>query len=266
MYEFEEAERQSRSAINDLLEIQRDFPRFRWAQRELASCYMSLADSLAGQDRFVDAETAVQEALRVAQAYHQERRLYDDDPYFRLIANAHVRMGLLRWWQKDRQAARKAFADAQQRFLSTLQQSEQPHDGTRKDFARFLATCPDADFHDPQQVMSLTEEMILFEDGRYWMLMGIANYQAGNWQAAIDALEESRRRMSGGDAFHWVFLAMAHAQLGDPRAARSCYSQAVAAVENRHPMSLLVFLHPRQLNEYLHTVEPLLTLGGGDSP
>jgi tetratricopeptide (TPR) repeat protein len=67
--------------------------------------------------------------------------------------------------------------------------------------------------------------------GNYWKTLGIARYRAGDWEAAVAALDKSREFRRGGDAFDWLFLAMAHRKLGYPDEARRAYEQAVQWLE-----------------------------------
>ena len=57
--------------------------------------------------------------------------------------------------------------------------------------------------------------------------MGLAHYRAGDWKAAIAALEKSMDLRKGGDSIDWFFLAMAHWQLGEKDEARKWYDKAV---------------------------------------
>jgi tetratricopeptide (TPR) repeat protein len=51
-------------------------------------------------------------------------------------------------------------------------------------------------------------------DGAFWNTLGAAEYRAGHWDAAVEALTKSMSLRAGGDSHDWVFLAMAHAQAG----------------------------------------------------
>ena len=53
--------------------------------------------------------------------------------------------------------------------------------------------------------------------GDYWNTLGVAHYRAGAWQTATTCLERSMTLRKGGDAYDWLFLAMAHWQLGHQR-------------------------------------------------
>jgi tetratricopeptide (TPR) repeat protein len=62
----------------------------------------------------------------------------------------------------------------------------------------------------------------------HWSNLGVAQYRAGNWQAAVEALEKVDVMIEGGDRIHRMFFAMAHWQLGDKERARRLYAQGAA--------------------------------------
>ena len=65
----------------------------------------------------------------------------------------------------------------------------------------------------------------------YWKTLGWAQYRAGNWHAAVTALEKVKELGSAGDSLEWFPLAMAHWRLGNKPAARKYYDQAVQWME-----------------------------------
>jgi tetratricopeptide (TPR) repeat protein len=71
--------------------------------------------------------------------------------------------------------------------------------------------------------------------GSYWGTLGTAHYRAGDWDAAIAALEKALKLRSGGDSHNWFFLAMAHWQRGDKERARQWFDRAVAWMEKHMP-------------------------------
>src|SRR5207247_1141032 len=73
------------------------------------------------------------------------------------------------------------------------------------------------------------------KEGTYWNTLGAAHYRAGDWQAAIAALDKSMELRQGGDSFDWFFLAMAHWRLGGKEKARKWYDQAVAWMDKNKP-------------------------------
>ena len=65
--------------------------------------------------------------------------------------------------------------------------------------------------------------------------LGVAHYRAGDWKAAIVALEKSMKLRKGGDSKHWFFLAMAHWRLGAKDKAREWYDRAVRWMDDNQP-------------------------------
>src|SRR5205823_13937038 len=78
--------------------------------------------------------------------------------------------------------------------------------------------------------------------GQVWNTLGAAEYRAGHWQAASAALEKSLELDAGipewwaqRDSYSTFFLAMAHWQAGDKKAARHWYDRAVRWMEKHQP-------------------------------
>ena len=63
----------------------------------------------------------------------------------------------------------------------------------------------------------------------------MAYYRAGDWKAAIAALEKSMELNKGGDSFDWFFLAMAKWQSGEKDAAREWYDKPVEWMQKDKP-------------------------------
>jgi tetratricopeptide (TPR) repeat protein len=94
--------------------------------------------------------------------------------------------------------------------------------------AWLLATCPDAKYRDPARAIQLARKAIeLAPQGGpcgYSTTLGVAYYRHGDDREAIAALSQSR---SPG-AVEWLFLAMAHHNLGAHEEARKWYAKAIA--------------------------------------
>jgi superkiller protein 3 len=118
------------------------------------------------------------------------------------------------------------------------------HDAARTNLARALnelarplATDADAARRDPVRAVALAGEAVELQpqEGKYWATLGAARYRAGDWKAAIDSFEKSMERRSAGDGFDWLFLAMAHWQLGEKDKAREWYDRAVQWMDKNNP-------------------------------
>jgi tetratricopeptide (TPR) repeat protein len=102
-----------------------------------------------------------------------------------------------------------------------------------------LATAADVSERDPTKAVELANLAIELQpdSANNWNNLGVAQYRAGNWQAAVEALEKADAMTEGGDRFHRVFLAMAHWQLGDKEKARELYAQGAAWIAERRKNS-----------------------------
>jgi WD40 repeat protein/tetratricopeptide (TPR) repeat protein len=106
----------------------------------------------------------------------------------------------------------------------------------QNNFAWFLTTCPMPKFRDPARAVSLAAKAVELEprSANYRNTLGVAYYFAGNWNRAIEELNQSEH-MSASRAMDWLFLAMAHKRQGDPDAAKQWYTRAVQAIEKEDP-------------------------------
>ncbi len=94
---------------------------------------------------------------------------------------------------------------------------------------------PDA-VDNPAKVIELAQSAAKKVPGGYrrQRTLGAALYRAGHFEAALEQLQESLKLApQGGTAWDWLFLAMAHHQLGQKNEARSHLDQAIAWMD-RH--------------------------------
>ena len=74
-------------------------------------------------------------------------------------------------------------------------------------------------YRNPRRAVEVATKATELEPQSYlaWKELGRAQYRAGTWQASIESLQKSvnlQVQPKGGDAGQWIFLAMAHWQLG----------------------------------------------------
>src|SRR5262249_22701846 len=95
-------------------------------------------------------------------------------------------------------------------------------------FARLLATFPDENLRDHNGAVDLAMMAVEMsaKEGTFWNTLGVARYRAGEYGAAIEALNKSMELQKGGNGSDWFFLAMAHARLGKFEEARRWYDKA----------------------------------------
>jgi tetratricopeptide (TPR) repeat protein len=69
-----------------------------------------------------------------------------------------------------------------------------------------------------------------------WQVLGWARYRSGDWKGSIDALQKSVELQNNtGDPWQWLFLAMAHWQLGQKEQAGNWYAKSAASMHGRDP-------------------------------
>jgi tetratricopeptide (TPR) repeat protein len=95
--------------------------------------------------------------------------------------------------------------------------------------AWFLANCPDARLRDTNQAVELAKKAVVLlpKEWSYWNTLGVAQYRAGDYNAAVVALEKSVQLGEGGTGSDWFVLAMSHWKLDMNDRARKAYDRAV---------------------------------------
>jgi tetratricopeptide (TPR) repeat protein len=101
--------------------------------------------------------------------------------------------------------------------------------------AQLLATCSDQKVRDPAKAVESGKRAVKLAptNGSFWNTLGIAQFRAGDWRGAAEALETARE-LSGERGPDLFILAMAHWQLGDKEKARREYDDAVHELEIHH--------------------------------
>jgi tetratricopeptide (TPR) repeat protein len=107
----------------------------------------------------------------------------------------------------------------------------------RNALAWHLATCSEAKLRDASLAVVHAEKAVELapKNPAYLNTLGAAYYRAGDWKAAIAALEKSMKLRKGGDSYDWFFLAMAHWQLGEKGKARTWYDLAAQWMDKNQP-------------------------------
>jgi serine/threonine protein kinase/Flp pilus assembly protein TadD len=109
--------------------------------------------------------------------------------------------------------------------------------GRKNELAWFLATCEEPRLRRVDRALELANAA-LKQAPKYaeiWTTLGAAEYRAGHWQAAVEALQKSSELKYYNVARTGFFRAMAHWQLGQKDQARQCYQQAAAWMEKNRP-------------------------------
>jgi tetratricopeptide (TPR) repeat protein len=109
-----------------------------------------------------------------------------------------------------------------------LAAAEPPVAAYAAELAWLLATCPAPALRDPSDAMRWARRATQAapDDGAAWGRLGAACYRAGDYPAARAALAKAAGLRAGGDCVDCLFLAMAHARLGNAGEARDWYRKA----------------------------------------
>jgi eukaryotic-like serine/threonine-protein kinase len=216
--EAEHAFRQSIKLYENLLAGPAPLPRYRhelaWTRRELA---MLLTD----ERRPAEAEAEYHRSITLLEELAADSPsvlLYQDQ-----LANSCIRLaGLL-------QAIRRS-ADAEQPLRRAIAFADRLTDPVvQNNLSWVLMTHPNPQLRDHQLSLSLAKKAVerLPNGTGHLNTLGLAYYRVGDWQAAILSLEKSMQLRAGGDPYDWLFLAMAHWQLGHRDHAAKWYAQSL---------------------------------------
>ena len=76
------------------------------------------------------------------------------------------------------------------------------------------------------------------KDGNISNTLALAEYRAGHWNESIAASERSVALRNGGNAYDWLFRALAHWQKGEKDKGRTWFDKAVAWTKEKNPENL----------------------------
>lgn len=183
-------------------------------------------DRLGSSGRTGEAEEAYRRAMRRLEKLVVE---FPDIPdYPQELARTYFALGLM-FGKSSR------LREAEQAYRKVIElKPDSPM--ALNNIAWILVTC-DPKFRDPARAVELANRAVelMPQEGAYWNTLGVAHYRAGAHQAALDALQKSIEIRQHGDAFDFLFLGMAHWQLGDEDEARKWYEQAVKWMQKNKP-------------------------------
>jgi serine/threonine protein kinase/tetratricopeptide (TPR) repeat protein len=201
----------------------------------LRNHYDNLARTLLQLGEHAEAAQAAEELSRLfpdraadaklAYAFlHDSARLAEKDPMLS---------------QAQRGAAATDYARRGRELLADTGRRTTNDPAAQNELAWMLATDPDPAFRDAAVSVELAQAAVEAapREGNYWNTLGVARYRAGNWKAAVAALEKATALRKGGDSFDWYILAMAHGQLGQREEARQWFARAEKWMRQRAPQN-----------------------------
>jgi len=175
---------------------------------EIAQLHYSLGDALRRQDRAKEAIPEYEEAIRLEPNHLSARKS---------MAYAWRLLG-----QTD-----KAISD----YEECIRRGPEFAPGLNS-FAWLLATTEDLHYRDPARAVDLAQQAVDLHprNANYLNTLGVAHYRNGNFMAAVIALENAKEIED--DCCDYLFLAMAHWQLGDKELAFGWLDRGIQALTN----------------------------------
>jgi eukaryotic-like serine/threonine-protein kinase len=224
-----EAEPMLRRAVALLEELVSGSPRSVDTGCFIAGSQKNLALSLERADRPLDAEQEYRRAIALAEKLAAAFPSISA-PQIALVDCEYTFATFLQ------RIGRTVDADREYRRAVTL--LERRPDAEMQDALAWVrAAAPDPRLRDPRLAVGLAAQAVAQSprSNKYWRTLGVARYRAGDWKAAIEALERSAELCGSRAPADQFFLAMAHWQQGDKNKACSWYDDAVQRMEKNRP-------------------------------
>ncbi|MCA9214307.1 MAG: protein kinase [Planctomycetales bacterium] len=195
--------------------------------REIANAYLGLGD-------LSRARSELEKSLELAKSRGENADGNEIE-----IGTLYYRLACLDYKEKTLALAKPQFERASSYFESLLLKQPQKPSTSRR-LIVLLATSPLTEQRDPERAVALAEHEVQVapEDGRMWHLLGIARFQAKQYESALFAFEESMRLRNGGNSFDRLFLAMTQYRLGNKQLATKWRDEANEYIANGWQMSL----------------------------
>jgi serine/threonine protein kinase/Tfp pilus assembly protein PilF len=230
---YAEAEESLRRAMALQEKLAAESPRVTDYRLLLAQGHHNLANVLRDTERYPEAERALGRALALYERLTAE--LPGMPQCLEGLAKSHRNLGYL-LWETDRPKEAAAPFRRARALYDKLVAEDPGAAGIARDFAWFLADCPDPHAADVRRAARTAERAVRRPPvgPGWWNVLGVARYRAGKWRGAVEALQESRRVDPDDASWDGFYLAMAHWRLGEKGRARECYERACAALaENK---------------------------------
>jgi serine/threonine protein kinase/Flp pilus assembly protein TadD len=212
------------------------------AWREEALAYESRGKLRAETGRFPEAEADFRQALALLETMATDEFWLELQRY--PFASTQEALGNVLWATGRHEEATAAFRRADEARQQLLRSRGSTDFSLVNAMARFYATCPDKQFRNPAKAVEFAKEAVEKvgksdhhprDEGDCWKTLGVAQYRAGDWKAAVAALDKAMPFRSGGDGTDWFVLAMVHQRLGDKEEARRWYDKAVEWMGKNKP-------------------------------
>jgi tetratricopeptide (TPR) repeat protein len=229
-------------ALYDLGDIQRSIEHFRVALEIDPRSdwnHASLAFALLERGDVDEAVAQFREALRIDPRDEEVREGLIDalieagdvdgaSAELELVRQMNPRLIYYRWNEAHLRAATGDRAGAKAALDVAVERTNPNGIDSLSILAEYLAEFPMVDLRDPTRAEAAARRTLEVAPryARGWAALGVALYRGGDWNGCIDAMERAMKYAAGGMAHHWLYLAMAHQQLGRHLRAEELVQQA----------------------------------------
>lgn len=235
-----EAEAVLREAQRQLEDVCEGSPSWVWARSALSDAYLELSSVRWQQGDTDEAEQLLLRSLRGCESFVNRPRELDDK-----LTQIMNRLGWLHYESGRHQQSREWF-DQLMSFVPTAENPVALGQPTSSQLELALNS-PFAEQLRAGWAVAHLHRRLKAESGSDWQFLGLAQYRAGQWQAARQSIAEGMRLRNGGDAIDFALLALANQQMGDSAAALGWYRQAIAASDT--PLTGTPYANPHQLQQ-----------------
>jgi tetratricopeptide (TPR) repeat protein len=230
------AEQQIARALTLARELVQQFPDVPSYHDLLGSMHEERGFLLEHADHFGEAERAYRDML---DCYEELRRDHPTAaPYQQAVFRARLWLGEVLWSNSDAEGRTEAKEEFKQAFDVGEQIAPRDPFGQYL-FAWFLANIADPEMRDPVRAAEMAQTVVELvpEFGDSWITLGIAHYRAGDYQAAVDALEKGARLPTHYDSCpSQFFWAMAQWRLGQQDEALRHYRLGIGQMNREYDM------------------------------
>jgi tetratricopeptide (TPR) repeat protein len=137
----------------------------------------------------------------------------------------HSELAILLLEAQSHEEAERVLLRAERQFPDSAE--------VQNNLAWTLATAESEEARDIEEAVRRGERAVELEptEATYWNTLGVARYRAGDMEGTVRDLMRSVELGAGGFVEDWLFLAMAHHELGDEVEARGWYERSVLWLE-----------------------------------
>ena len=253
----QEAVEPLRRALEVSVKTAVDFPKDGVAQADRSRSYFELIEILIPQSKHAEASRlAVESSRDLPEKWDESQRAV---AWLERCVDLAAKDDKLS--SADRKTAIEEYSKKSAAIVTGCCQRGVANPQSADELAWKLATRPESALRSPSLALELATQAVGLtpKNADFWKTLGVAQYRAGNWQAAETTLHKSMQLRSGGDSFSGFFLGMASWQLGHKAEARKWFENAVDWMDKNKP-------HDEALKRFRAEAEELLGAADTSAP